>query len=63
MVMEMLMICMVGLPKNEGIITGFMPNGPNMFQTTTGASISGLISFTVDDVFWGELFLSPKGFL
>ena len=34
-----------------------------MLQTSTGASISDLISFTVDDIFWGELFLSPEGFL
>ena len=56
------MIEVVGPPKNEGILTVSMTNGPKMFQTSIGAFISSLISFTVDDVFWGDLFISAKGF-
>ena len=49
--------------KNEGTLTGFMPNFPKMLQTSTWAPISDLISFTVDEIFWGKLLLSPEGFL
>ena len=49
-------------PKKEGTLTLFMPNGPKMLQTSTESSISDITSFTVDDIFWGDLFLSPKGF-
>ena len=38
-------------------------NGPKMLQASTGASICDLISFTVDGIIWGELFLSLKSFL
>ena len=32
-------------PKNEGTLTGFIPNGQKMFQNSIGASISGLVCF------------------
>ena len=50
-------------PKNEGILTGFMPTGLKMCPTPIEASISGFIFYTVDNVSRSELFLSPKGFL
>ena len=34
-----------------------------MLQTSTEASISDLFSFTVDDLFWGEIFLSTGVFI
>ena len=56
-------MCMVGAPKNEGTLTGFIPNGQKMFQTSAGASSFGLLFFTAYDYFCGVIFLSPKGFL
>ena len=46
------MIEAVGPPVNEGTVTGFILNISKMFQTSTGASISGLIFFTVTKTFY-----------
>jgi len=39
-----------------------MPNGPKRFQTSIGASISGLVSFIVNDVFGASFFSAQSAF-
>ena len=46
-VLKLVVIKAVGPPKNEAILSGIMPNDPNVFQTTRKASISGLISLVL----------------
>ena len=59
-VLKSIVIEAVSSAKSEGILAGFMPNGPKIFQTSIGASISGLISFAGDGCFFGASFFSAQ---